>query len=152
MSPIYRAPAAPLFELLTARLAPHGFVPIDGRWLHRKTWNTNRGVAVVSAVSERELGDLVTQLREDVKPVMKHSWWNQLGLQIVVQMQEGLPAAETLQLLVDNINSQGVLIQSVFAVHVLTRESRQARTWGQLVTGKYQDAIASALAELHAEP
>ena len=152
---MYRAPAAPLFDRLTARLGPMGFVPLSAdtrRYLHRKTWNTNRGVAVVDAVSERELGELVTLLREEVKTVLEHSWWNQVGLQIVFQMQEGLPAAETLQLLVDNINHQGVLVQSVFAVHMQTRESRQARAWGQLITGKYQDAIAATLEELRRQP
>jgi hypothetical protein len=147
---MYRDPPPVVFDLLAKRLAPFGFVAVDGRWLHRKTWNTNRGVALVTVRSESELGDAAARLRSEASVVLKHSWWSQLGLQIVFQVEGApLPSQHALAPLIDRINHQGVLVQSVFAVELATGASIQERTWGQLVTGKYQDAIAAALEEFH---
>jgi hypothetical protein len=45
------------------------------------------------------------------------------------------------------LDNQRLIVQSIFAVH----ESREcfvsARTWGQFLTGKFQDAIEQALSE-----
>jgi len=145
---MYRQPPIALFDVLSARLTPMGFVALERKWLHRKTWNTNRGVVLSSLRATSELGDAVARLREEAKSRLAHSWWSQLGLQIVFELEAGaLPPQELIALLVDQINSQGVLIQSIFVLDPTTHETREARTWGQLITGKFQDAIAAALAD-----
>lgn len=134
--------------MLEARLAPLGFVAVGRDWLHRKTWNTNRGVAVTKAPAGFDVRAYVETLRASSVRPLRHSWWAQLGLQIVLE-SDGPPPSETdLAPLVDRVNHQGVLVQSVFVIDATTGQWRQARTWGQLVTGKFQDAIAAGLEEV----
>ena len=155
---MYRAAAPPLALALEAKLAPHGFKTVEANaelaergvlklW-HRKTWNTNRGV-VLADPGQVLLGDFVERMRFEAGPFLGSSWWSQLGLQVVLAIEAAhVPTAAQLTTCVDAVNTQGILIQSVFAVDPSVGEWSQARTWGQLVTGKYQDAIASAIAEV----
>ena len=140
---MYREAPATLFDALASKLAPFGFVPLGREYLHRKTWNTNRGV--VLARLERDLASTIGALVVAARAPLKHSWWAQLGLQIVLET-DAPPPASTLERLVDPINHQDILVQSVFAVGP-DGTWTEARTWGQVITGKYQDAIASVLAE-----
>ncbi len=143
---MYREQPATLFDFLAARLEPMGFVAMERRWLHRKTWNTNRGV-VLARLKANTLVSEVARLRDEAKRILKHSSWNQLGLQIVFEVESGsLPPRELLSSLVDSVN-QGALIQSIFVIDPATNEILEARTWGQLITGKFQDGIAAALAD-----
>jgi hypothetical protein len=48
-------------------------------------------------------------------------------------------------------NTQGILIQSLFAIEPSTLARTSARTWGQMITGKFQDAIASAFDDMAAK-
>lgn len=143
---MYRTPPPGLFDLLAERLSPLGFVAIERRWLHRKTWNTNRAVALTGLASSAEITAAALRLREEAKTPMKHSWWSQLGLQLVFSVPDRVPSHAELARLVDHTNHQGVLVQSVFVVNEATGEVAEARTWGQFVTGKFQDAIQNALA------
>ena len=45
----------------------------------------------------------------------------------------------------DKINTQGILVQSVFAIDRGSRASTSARTWGQVITGRFQDGIEAAI-------
>ena len=135
-----------MFDHVAASLAPFGFVPIGREFLHRKTWNTNRGVAFATLPSSVDLAYAVEQVRAAARVPLKHSWFGQLGLQIVFDADGPPPPVPLLAAHIDRINHQGILVQSIFAIHAATGERTEARTWGQVVTGKYQDAIAAALA------
>ena len=155
---MYRDAAPPLAVALEAKLAPHGFKTVEAEgslaargvrklW-HRKTWNTNRGV-VHADPGKVLLGEFVERMRYEAGPFLGSSCWSQLGLQVVLAIDAArVPTPEQLTTCVDAVNTQGILIQSVFAVDPSSGEWSQARTWGQFVTGKYQDAIAEGIAEV----
>lgn len=157
MSAMYRAQPPTLLAGLTERLGPMGFVEVEPddvrkaqgvrRLYRRKTWNTNRGV-VVAAPPSRDLRAYAELMRASAGDYLGSSWWNQLGLQLVFEVAGEPPPVSVLQPLVDQVNSQGVLIQSVFAYDGATFVHTSARTWGQLVTGRFQDAIAATLSHL----
>ena len=48
---------------------------------------------------------------------------------------------------VASIDNQWAIVQSVFFADPEARSYVGARTWGQVVTGPFQDAIAAALAK-----
>lgn len=52
---------------------------------------------------------------------------------------------------VDRFDNQWGIIQSVFVFDLDTGERWQARTWGQVVTGRFQDAIWETLKRLNTE-
>lgn len=52
---------------------------------------------------------------------------------------------------VDRLDNQWGIIQSVFVFDLETGERWQARTWGQVVTGRFQDAIWETLKRLNTE-
>jgi len=155
---MYRAGPSPLAHVLEAKLGPHGFATRDPdeslaqrgilKLFHRKTWNTNRGV-VLGDPGQTPIADFVQRQRYEAGPFLGSSWWSQLGLQVVLAIEGApLPSVEQLGSLVDAVNTQSILIHSVFALDASTGEWRQARTWGQVVTGKFQDAIAAAITEV----
>lgn len=45
------------------------------------------------------------------------------------------------------IDNQWAIVQSIFLVDLTRNEYYTARTWGQLITGKFQDAINGVLAQ-----
>lgn len=154
---MYREGPAPLAHQLEARLGPLGFMTVPPSeelralgvevCFRRKTWNTNRGVVLATAPSARVGGDLrgyAERLRADVGRFLGSSFWNQLGLQLVLVTEA--PSRDALAGIVDRINTQGVLIQSVFAVDLVTKEHAAEATWGQAFTKRFQDAIGAALA------
>jgi hypothetical protein len=154
---MYREGPSPLAQVLEGKLSPFGFRTVEPdaslakrgvrRLFHRKTWNTNRGV-VLAAPGALVLDDYIERMRHEAGPFLGSSWWSQLGLQVVLTLDgRVVPSEGVLARFVDAVNSQGILIQSVFAIDEATGEWSQARTWGQFVTGKYQDAIQAALVE-----
>jgi hypothetical protein len=152
---MYRGQAPTLAYQLEATLSPHRFAAVEPsvelvsrgvtRLWHRKTWNTNRGV-VLASPGTAVLGAYVDRLRHEAGGFLGSSWWSQLGLQVVLELAGDLPSRHALDRCVDKVNTQGILVQSVFAVDAVALRSAEARTWGQLVTGKFQDAIADAIA------
>jgi hypothetical protein len=50
--------------------------------------------------------------------------------------------------LVAAYNTQGILVQSIFVVEPSTLERTSARTWGQVITGRFQDAIAQGIEDV----
>jgi hypothetical protein len=148
-----------LASALDRRLSPHGFSVVEPdeaagspevgvvRGYHRKTWNTNRAV-FVARLETRDSSAIRTRvevLRRESGRVFGSSWWSQLGLQIVFVVEGPPPEEDVLKSLVAAFNTQGILIQSVFAVDLVTLTWSSARTWGQVVTGPFQDAIAQAI-------
>ena len=146
----------PLVSELICSLATHGFVEVsdlsttipDGNiLLKRQTWNTNRAVVFVSPPSVPEdFSSYVRSLRKRVafRCGFIPFFWG-IGIQIII-MAPGLAETEIDPkkhiALVDN---QWAIIQSIFLVDSAARTFLSARTWGQVVTGTFQDAIADVL-------
>lgn len=154
-----------LANAIERRLAPHGFLVVEPdeasrapelgvvRGYHRKTWNTNRAVFVarLEVCDAQSTRSQVEVLRRESGRVFGSSWWSQLGLQIVFVSEGPPPEESVLRSLVASFNTQGILIQSLFAVHLGTLDWTSARTWGQVITGPFQDAIAEAIEDLGKE-
>lgn len=157
---MYREGIPTLAHALEARLSPFGFATVEPdetsralgivRGYHRKTWNTNRAVflAQFDPSARGDLRAFVEVLRRESGRVFGSSWWSQLGLQLVLEVPGEVPTEPTLAGLVAAFNTQGILIQSLFAVDPSTLARTSARTWGQVVTGKFQDAIALGLEDV----
>lgn len=159
---MYREGSPTLANALDLRLSPHGFaivVPDEAsralgvvRGYHRKTWNTNRAVFLASleSVDEPALRAHLQALQRESGRVFGSSWWSQLGLQIVFEVEGATPPQALLEDLVATFNTQGILVQSLFAIQSGAPTWTSARTWGQMITGKFQDAIAAALDDVTA--
>ena len=116
--------------------------------LKRQTWNTNRAVVMACPPApphdfENYLLDLRKRTADACRfiPIL----WP-IGIQAVIVADglNGLPIDPSKY--VARIDTQWALIQSIFLVDPASRNYRAARTWGQVITGKYQDAIESVLA------
>ena len=72
----------------------------------------------------------------------------EVGLQIVL-CGDGLASAvgstRDLQKHVDLISNQLVTLQSIFVVDLADRWYAPARTWGQLISGPFQNSIAEGI-------
>ena len=72
-----------------------------------------------------------------------------IGLQLIWVFEGSLPIVPPLDATVDKIDNQRSIIQSVFVVDLSAGSYQSARTRGQFITGKFQDAnenrIKSAL-------
>jgi hypothetical protein len=138
---------------LTQTLAAHGFrrvadvsgIPNATLLLKRQTWNTNRAVIVVSP--RQSPGDIGTYLRQVRNRVARRCgffpfFWG-IGIQVVLVAPDVLQINASAH--VARVDNQWAIIQSIFLVDPLSHTYDSTRTWGQFVTGKFQDAIASAL-------
>ena len=115
--------------------------------LKRQTWNTNRAVAVVS--SARPPADIRSYLRELRRRVAFRCgffpfFWG-IGIQVVIitpgMAQSGIDPTQH----VARVDNQWAIIQSVFLADPSSQSYYSARTWGQFITGKFQDAISQTL-------
>lgn len=66
-------------------------------------------------------------------------------------LERRAPSFGELQKGVDRFDNQWGIIQSVFVFDTETGERWEARTWGQVVTGRFQDAIWATLQRLNTE-
>jgi len=66
-------------------------------------------------------------------------------------LERQAPSFGELEKGVDRFDNQWGIIQSVFVFDLATGERWQARTWGQVVTGRFQDAIWETLKRLNTE-
>ncbi len=141
-------------QQLSIALAPHGFRLLRHRrdaicaaiW-KRQTINSNRAVALV------EVSSLPTDPSPLLKAIKKEAafrcrffpFFYGLGTQVVLWVTGEQPTETKLQPYVDKFDNQWSIIQSIFLIHDNVGLISSARTWGQLLTSKYQDAIAAAL-------
>jgi hypothetical protein len=146
-----------LTEQLESELRPHDFQRLDeasssldlnnrafvqALW-KRKTWNTNRGVALLELNQGLDSPEAFVRAVRD--PIGKAIGYlpvlYPLGLQLILagegiyQEQSGLGAV------LSKIDNQTVVLQSIHVVDLHGLSSASARTWGQVLTGRYQDAI-----------
>src|SRR4051812_26440050 len=117
--------------------------------LKRQTWNTNRAVVLTSLQSiPADFKEYLIGLRNRTAVLCKYIpvLWG-IGIQVVVVApgltDAGIDPAKYVAL----VDNQWAIIQSVFLIDPLKGEYRGERTWGQVITGKFQDAIERVLAE-----
>ena len=159
--------ASELSEHLFSQLNPLGFVvrsveagavsPAPCQLWVRKTFNTNRAVALLelppSAASCAEAGRLSQALKLQLgKAAGYFPFFYGVGIQVVWFGPCDLGNASGLSAYVDAVDNQRAIVQSIFVFDTKTRKHAQARTWGQIVTGRFQDAIERGLAEMSEKP
>ena len=146
-----------LAEWINEAVAPHGFRRLDkvltgtsldwvGAW-KRKTWNTNRGIALLRLPPDAQhAGEYALDIRKAVgKPIGYIPFLYELGLQLVLCGEGVRQKATNLDRYVTPVNNSTVLLQSLHLVDLNTGESVSSRTWGQVITGKWIDAIESGI-------
>jgi hypothetical protein len=147
---------APIQDELVTFMATHGFreVPLQPGslteivlLLKRQTWNTNRAIVVVNFQTiPADFNNFMVRLRSEVARRCGYIpyFWG-IGIQVVA-VGSGFASSgispENYVALVDN---QWAIVQSVFLVDSTSRTYRSGRTWGQVITGKFQDAIDAVL-------
>lgn len=146
--------SAPLLQDLADTMAGHGFRPVRAGGiadatllLKRQTWNSNR--AIVVAAPAEPPADMRAYLRKLRRRVALRCgfvplFWG-IGIQVVLTapgiLQGGMDPARH----VARVDNQWAIIQSVFLVDPVLRSWRGAQAWGQLLTGKFQSAMAQVL-------
>lgn len=157
----YRAPAdTPERELarsIAEGLAGFGFKPKDigasigpadivGAWV-RKTWNTNRAAVHLRAPEGGgDLGDLSQAVKMQLGEELGYvTFFYGIGIQLVWSGDAILNRASRIERAVDPIDNQRCILQSIFVVDLEKARYAQARTWGQVITGKFQDQIERSI-------
>ena len=97
---MYREAHSTLAHVLEAKLSPHRFKTVEPtgelsmrgvkKLFHRKTWSTNSGV-VLAEPGVVALTDYIACIRREAGPFLGSSWWNPLGLQVVLVMTDAAP-------------------------------------------------------------
>jgi len=113
----------------------------------RQTLNSNRAICVIQ----------LEQLPQDVHAYLKNIrtktafkvgffpfLWG-LGLQVVFICPGAISLKDFASSFVAKIDNQWAIIQSVYLVDPEKNEFISKRTWGQILTGKYQDVILKQL-------
>jgi hypothetical protein len=139
-------------------VAPHGFrllppappgggLPWIAAWT-RKTWNTNRGIALLAMPEGAgPPGEYALDVRRPVGKALGYvPFLYEIGLQLVLSGPGILEQAEGIERVVTKVNNSTVLLQSLHLVDPKSGASRSVRTWGQVVTGPFIDAIESGIA------
>lgn len=144
----------PLPEIERA-LAPHGFRRIrEGgprcvcrAILKRQTLNMNRAVAVVGL--DELPGDPAALLKKVKREVAFRCGFLPfiygIGTQLVVVVNRPLSGAIDPFSYVDKVDNQWSIIQSVYVVNSESGLVASGRTWGQTLSGKFQNAIEAAI-------
>ncbi len=142
-----------LVDCIDAQLKPHSFVKMEevphiaeivvGAVWRRRTWCTNRGVAILSLVdTTRHPGEFAQGIKLPLgKAIGYFPFFYGLGLQLVVVGQHFLERARDLYSYVDKYDNQRVVLQSIHLVDTAAGKSLSVRTWGQVITGVFQDAV-----------
>ena len=147
----------PFFPDLVRTMGAQGFREVAGAAqaipdadlvLKRQTWNTNRAIVVVGLPKVPvDFAGYIQRLRRSVAfrcgffPIL----WG-IGIQVVIVApglaESGIDPSQH----VARVDNQWAIVQSVFLVDPVAQAYRAERTWGQFVTGPYEEAIAGVLA------
>jgi hypothetical protein len=115
--------------------------------LKRQTINMNRAIAVVEVDSlPCDPTPLLKKIKKEV--AMRCGFFPLfygIGTQLILVVDGATPAKIDTLRYVDKFDNQWSIIQSVFIVHPDSGLVAEGRTWGQVLTGKYQDIIHETL-------
>ena len=70
-----------------------------------------------------------------------------LGLQVIICAKSLSDQTEGLDRYLDQLDNQRVILQSLHVVDIGGLQSSSVRTWGQFVSGRFQDAIENGIGE-----
>jgi hypothetical protein len=115
----------------------------------RKTWNTNRAVALIPfSKTGKNTGKYAKNIKSILgKEIGYKLFFYPLGLQIILYGNNIYKKTEELNKYVDKIDTQTVVLQSIFVVDLKSKKYKATRTWGQYTTGKFQDAIEKSITQ-----
>lgn len=118
-------------------------------WI-RKTWNTNRAIAIiVMPDTEKSIKEFVKKIKKPIgRKIGYLSFFYPLGLQLVLVGENVFNIVEDIQRSVDRFDTQQVVLQSIYVLDIKRMKYVSARTRGQYVTGKFQDAIEGGIKDL----
>jgi hypothetical protein len=146
-----------MIKCLDEKLKPYSFegtnlsssspsLPLLAGW-KRKTWNTNRAIAVISLPEfDGQPGEFAQTLKMPLGKIFGYfPFFYPLGLQIVLIGNSLLNKTDNLEKSVDKLDNQRVVLQSIHVVDLEFMKSVSVRTWGQYETGRFQDAIESGI-------
>jgi hypothetical protein len=145
-----------LLQAIEDELGPHGFAPrsiapsfdgieIAAAWV-RKTFNTNRAAIALRLPDGTHPGPVSERLKIPLGKALGYfPFFYGIGLQLVWLGADVGPLSPALDAFVDKIDNQRSIVQSLFVVDLARGTVESARTWGQVVTGKFQDAIERGL-------
>ncbi|MFT7387853.1 MAG: hypothetical protein ACI8VC_001096 [Candidatus Endobugula sp.] len=137
-------------------LSEYGFKSVQGYedkipecicLLKRQNINTNRAICVVQLSEKpKDIGAYIINLRNRVafKVGFFPLLWG-LGLQVIILCPSTTNGSLLPKDYVATVDNQWAIVQSVFFVDAKKNEFIEGRTWGQLITGKFQDAISKEL-------
>jgi hypothetical protein len=141
----------PFLSPLSDALASHRFRRVDDPTsdllLKRQTFNTNRAVVVVSPATVP--ADFRTYMNAVSGGVAKRCGYIPFLWGIGIQFVAVAPGITELDPAhhVSLVDNQWAIVQSIFLVDPERGAYRSARTWGQFITGKFQDAIEAVLGQ-----
>jgi hypothetical protein len=142
---------------ISRNLGSHGFKRVifdDSRFndfkliLKRQTWNTNRAVCVLKKNSMPSNFDLyIKEMRKLAAFKVKFfPFFYGVGIQMIVICPGIIESIGEPKDYVSNVDNQWAIVQSLFLIDDETKIFKEARTWGQFVTGKFQDIISETIA------
>src|SRR5258706_2537239 len=150
-------PTARLAQCIDEAVAIHGFrqfrpdavtspLPWISAW-KRKTWNTNRGIALLTMPEQAaHAGEYALDIRTKAgKPIGYIPFLYELGLQLVLAGPGILRKSEGLDRSLTKVHNSTVLLQSIHIVDPVQKGSRSVRAWGQFVSGKFIDAVETGI-------
>lgn len=116
---------------------------------HFRNWNINRAVILLPYKGKDSgLPDFINKIKMILGKKIGYTFFlYPLGMQIIVAGENILDSGAQWKKCIDLFDTQTALIQSIFVVDFAAKKYDSARTWGQYVTGKYQDAIEKAVNE-----
>ena len=119
--------------------------PVLAAW-KRKTWNTNRAVVMIRLEDPGEDPSKFLQSQKFAvgKRIGYTPFFYPLGLQIIL-VGHLTGNLEHLKKVLDRVDNQRVNLQSIHLVDLEMRKSYSVRTWAQIITGRFQDAIEEGI-------
>lgn len=145
-----------LAEFIANEIAPFSFKELGINSFHElsyikawklNTWNINRAIVLLPYTEkETNLGEFVRKIKQELGKKIGYKFFiYSLGLQIVLCGEDILMEGKELQKYVDKYDNQTVTLQSIHIVDMQQKEAICVRTWGQRISGKFQDAIQKAI-------
>lgn len=117
----------------------------------RRTWNSNRAVLLIrlsdkNIESIKNLGAFSQQIKFKAgKQIGYKIFLYALGLQIIYYGDDFGDLTHTIKGHVDKYDNQRVVLQSIFLLDRACKTMESTRTWGQFLTGQYQDIIENTI-------
>jgi len=119
--------------------------------LKRQTWNTNRAVVLLEITEPpSDMAVFLKQVRGAVARRVKFfPFLYGVGIQVIVMCPGITAAIQEPHDYVAKVDNQWAIIQSLYLIDPKKRDYLSGKTWGQVITGKFQSAIEETISELY---